>query len=84
MTPQEEKIALEKAASEYAGYNFDSALLDIDDHFIAGAEWQAKIMYSEDEVNKIIDEIWDSYSDYRNNEKFSEVRHRIIEKFKKA
>lgn len=41
-------------------------------------------MYSEDEVNKIIDEIWDSYSDYRSSEKFSEVRHRIIEKFKKA
>lgn len=35
MTPQEEKITLEKAVEEYACYNFDSGLLDIDDHFIA-------------------------------------------------
>ena len=36
LIPQSE---IEKAALEYAKYNYDSTLLDIDDHFEAGVEF---------------------------------------------
>ncbi len=37
---------LEEAAEKYAISSFDSLLKDVDDHFIAGAKWQAERMYS--------------------------------------
>ena len=40
------KTELEEAAERYASYNFDTSYLDIDDHFIAGAKWQAERSYS--------------------------------------
>jgi hypothetical protein len=45
-----EQETLEEASRQYACYNFDSSFLDIDDHFEAGAKWQAERMYSEEEV----------------------------------
>jgi hypothetical protein len=38
---------IEEAAEKYARFNFDSSFLDINDHFIAGAKWQAERMYNE-------------------------------------
>ena len=57
-----------------AGDNFGS--------FKAGAEWQASRGYSEEEVNEIIAEAWNSCED-NEGETFTEVRKRILEQFKK-
>jgi hypothetical protein len=47
-----------------------------------GANWQAERMYSEEEVNEIISAAWLSCED-NEGETFTEVRKRILEKFKK-
>lgn len=52
--------------------------------FITGAEWQANRMYSEEEVNEIIAEIWLSVEDNEGDETFSQARERILEQFKKT
>jgi hypothetical protein len=41
---------LKEAAERYARFNFDSSFLDIDDHFIAGAKYQAERMYSKEDL----------------------------------
>jgi hypothetical protein len=43
---------LEEAAERYARFNFDSSFLDIDDHFIAGAEWRQGRLYSEEDLKE--------------------------------
>ena len=45
---------LEEAAENYAKRSFDSSWKDVDDHFIAGTKWQAKRMYSEEEVLEML------------------------------
>jgi hypothetical protein len=49
---------------------------------VYGAEYQAKRMFSNDEVNEIIAESWNSCED-NEGETFTEARKRILEKFKK-
>jgi hypothetical protein len=51
------KETLEEAAEKYAIRSFDSLLKDVDDHFIAGAKWQAERMYSEEEVLGILNKL---------------------------
>ena len=51
------KETLEEAAEKYAIRSFDSLLKDVDDHFIAGAKWQAERMYSEEQVLYILNEL---------------------------
>jgi hypothetical protein len=43
---------LKEAAERYARFNFDSSFLDIDDHFIAGAKYQAERMYTEEDLRR--------------------------------
>jgi len=43
---------LKEAAERYARFNFDSSFLDIDDHFIAGAEWRQERLYSEEDLKE--------------------------------
>ena len=52
--PQEEpkQLTVEEAAERYARFNFDSSFLDIDDHFIAGAEWRQERLYSEEDLKE--------------------------------
>jgi len=76
------KETLEEAAIKYASYNFDSSFLNIDDHFESGAKWQQERSYSEEEVNEIIAEAWNSCED-NEGETFTEARKRILERFKK-
>jgi hypothetical protein len=53
------------------------------DGFKRGAKWQQERSYSEQEVNFIIAEAWNSCEDNEGDETFTEVRKRIIEQFKK-
>jgi hypothetical protein len=71
---------LEEAAFNYSKYkvNKNKSLLD----FTKGAKWQAERMYSEEEVNEIISEVWNSCED-NEGETFTEVRKRILNQFKK-
>lgn len=50
---------------------------------IKGAKWQAQRMYSEEEVNFIIAEVWNSYEDNEDDETFTQMRKRVLEQFKK-
>lgn len=50
--------------------------------FQEGAKWQQEKMYSEEEVNEIIAEAWNSCED-NEGETFTQVRQRILEQFKK-
>ena len=50
---------------------------------IPGAKWQSERMYSEQEVNEIIAEVWNTCEDNEDNETFTQVRKRILEQFKK-
>jgi hypothetical protein len=52
--------------------------------FIEGAKYQAKSMYSEEEVNEIIAETWLSVEDNEGDETFSQARERILGQFKKT
>jgi hypothetical protein len=50
--------------------------------FIKGVAWQSERMYSEEEVNEIIAESWNSCED-NEGETYTEARKRILEQFKK-
>ena len=84
--PKEEpkQETLEEAAKKYAEGKSSVEVFQ-EAHIIDfnnGAKWQAERMYSEEEVNEIIAEAWNSYED-NEGETFTEARKRIIEQFKK-
>ena len=79
------KETLEEASRQYACYNFDSSFLDIDDHYEAGAKWQAERMYSEEDL-KHLEWIYDRIVNFHNeNPNYDYILKfkSIIEKFKK-
>ena len=80
--PKQETLeeAAENYAEEYKGEEQDPWF-----DFMEGAKWQQeqdKKLYSEEEVNEIIAEAWNSCED-NEGETFTEARKRIIEQFKK-
>ena len=52
------------------------------DGFKRGAKWQAERMYSEEEVNSIIAEAWNSCEDNEGDETFTQARDRILNQYK--
>ena len=49
-------MTIKEVAEKYAMNKYDNWNLHPDDHFLAGAEYQEKRMYSEEEVLRIIKE----------------------------
>jgi hypothetical protein len=85
--PKEEpkqETTLEEAAIKYATNHgmMSYVFPEKEKSFIDGAKWQAERMYSEEEVNEIISEAWNSCED-NEGETFTEARKRILEQFKK-
>jgi len=50
------EMTIKEVAEKYAMNKYDNWNLHPDDHFLAGAEYQAKRMYSKEEVLTIIKE----------------------------
>jgi hypothetical protein len=50
------EMTIKEVAEKYAMNKYDNWNLHPDDHFLAGAEYQEKRMYSEEEVLRIIKE----------------------------
>ena len=54
--------------------------------FIQGAKWQQeqdKNKYSDEDVNFIIAEVWNSCEDNEEDETFTQMRKRVLDQFKK-
>ena len=51
--------------------------------WIEGAKWNQERSYSQEEVNEIIAESWNSCEDNEGNETFTQARERILKQFKK-
>lgn len=80
------KETLEEAMAnsyiDFAKSNEDVSLYSFVAGWDKGVKYQQKRSYSEEEVNEIIAEAWNSCED-NEGETFTEVRKRIIEQFKK-
>jgi hypothetical protein len=76
---------LEEAVKKYSEkeYSTPKPLAICIDFARFGAEWQAKQMYSEDQVREIIAETWLSCED-NEGESFTKIMNRILNQFKNA